>query len=195
MKALCIVASPRPDGNTAAVASAALRGLEAGGAETSLVLLGEKNVGYCRGCKACYQTGVCVQDDDVAPIVSRMLRADLVIVASPSYWGDVTAQLKTFIDRCTPYCNSNPRRRPFATGAAGAAVAVRAGASKGENLNLVHTIGHFLGHLEIPLAASFTAEGVDTKEDLQRRPEILRDAFAFGENLARLPADREIVSP
>lgn len=184
MKAICIMGSPRQNGNTLAIAAAVLRGLEAHGADTSLIRLDEKAIGYCRGCKACYQTGICVQDDDVRQIAAEMLSADLVIVASPSYWGDVTAQLKTFIDRCTPYCNTNGAKLPVTTSAKGAAIAVRAGKNKQENMNLVHTIEHFLGHLEIPLVASFTAEGVDTREDLLAQPQILKNAYAFGETLA-----------
>jgi multimeric flavodoxin WrbA len=186
MKAVCIAGSPRENGNTDTIVSAVLRGLEAHGVQTSLIRLSGMNIGCCRGCKACCQTGECVQKDDVKRIVSDMLAADLVIVASPSYWGDVTAQMKTFIDRCTPYCNTNGAKLPVVTAARGAAIAVRAGKNKQENLRLVQTIQHFLGHLEIPVAASFTAEGVDTKEDLQRQPQILGDAYAFGEELARV---------
>jgi multimeric flavodoxin WrbA len=185
MKAICIMGSPRLNGNTHSIASAVLEGLKSHGVQTALVRLSERNIGYCRGCKSCYQTGDCVQDDDVKQIVSDMLCADLVIVASPSYWGDVTAQLKTLLDRCTPYCNQNTGKLPVSTAAKGAAIAVRAGVNQQENLKLIETIEHFLGHLEIPLIASFTAEGVDTKEDLQRQPQILANAYIFGENLAR----------
>ena len=184
-KAICILGSPKANGNTTAIASAALRALEACGWQTALVRLSERNIGYCRGCKTCYQRGECVQDDDVKTIVSDMLSADLVIVASPSYWGGVTAQLKTFIDRCTPYCNQNSKKLPVTTSAKGAAIAVRAGHHKQENLDLVQTVEHFLGHLEIPLVASFTAEGVDSAADLQRQPNFLADAYTFGETLAR----------
>lgn len=184
MKAVCILGSPNPDGNTARIAREVLRELEAHGMQTELVRLGERSIGYCRGCKACYQTGRCVQQDDVAPIVAGLLGADLVIVASPSYWGDVTGQLKVLIDRCTPYCNQNGAKLPVRTVARGAAIAVRAGWNKQENMRLVGTIEHFLGHLEIPLIGSFTAEGIDTPDDLARNPQILRDARVFGEALA-----------
>jgi len=185
LKAVCILGSPKANGSTAAVAAEILRGLEDRGFQTALIRLSECNIGYCRGCKACYQTGTCVQQDDAAQIVGETLGADLVIVASPSYWGDVTGQLKVFIDRCTPFCNQNAAKLPVQTAAKGAAVAVRAGQNKQENLHLVHTIEHFLGHLEIPLIDSFTVEGVDTVGDLVKRPQVMTDAYAFGETLAR----------
>ena len=184
MKAVCLIGSPRENGNTAAIAAAVLRTLDECGWRTTTVRLSECNIGYCNGCKACYQTGECVQDDDVRKIAAEMLAADLVIVASPSYWGDVTAQMKTFIDRCTPYCNQNGAKLPVSVSAKGAAIAVRAGRNRQENLTLVHTVEHFLGHLEIPLIASFTVEGVDTPDDLQSQPSILKNAAAFGAELA-----------
>jgi multimeric flavodoxin WrbA len=137
------------------------------------------------GCKSCYKTGICVHNDDVAKIVQEICAAQLVIIASPSYWGDVTAQLKTFIDRCTPYCDTNAERKLSPKHTKGVAVAIRAGGSKAENENLVNTIEHFLGHLNIPLISSFTVEEVDTSEDLANRPEILTDAYAFGKSIVK----------
>ena len=94
-----------------------------------------------------------------------------------------TAQLKTFIDRCTPYCDTNSQRKLVSNGTKGLAVAIRAGSSKTENENLVSTIEHFLGHLNIPLVSSFTVERLDTVEELVKRPEILNEAYDFGKNL------------
>jgi multimeric flavodoxin WrbA len=183
MKVCCILGSPRKNGNTARIVGEITRGLQENGCEIKTFILPELAVNYCLGDKSCYQTGVCIQRDDVAKIVEEMLDSQIVLVASPSYWGDVTAQMKTFIDRCTPYGSENPARKIRTTGTRGVAVAVRAGGNKKENENLVHTIEHFLGHLEIPLAASFTAEGVDTIEDLENHPEILQRAYHFGNSL------------
>ena len=50
-----------------------------------------------------YIDGKCIQNDDVEQMVISILTADLVLIVTPSYWGDVTGQLKTFFDRNTPY--------------------------------------------------------------------------------------------
>lgn len=191
MQVVCILGSPKPEGNTAAVLSEIMRGLEKHGADISIYHLNQMHIAYCNGCKACYKNGACVIKDDVREIIGAVKSAQLVIVASPSYWGDVTAQLKTFIDRCTPYGNTNPARLPFPPGIKGAAVAVRAGAHAEENRHLVQTIAHFLSHLDIPLVAQFTAEGIETKEDLIKKPSVLRDAFIFGEKLSALIAQQD----
>lgn len=184
MKAVAILGSPRADGSTATLVGEMLRALREGGVQTQAYHLGSLDIAYCRGCKACEAMGRCAQTDDVARVMRAVLDADMVLAASPSYWGDVTGQMKVFIDRCTPYGNTNPARPQVAPRAKGVAVAIRAGESKAESMQLVRTIEHYLGHLDIPLVAHFTAEGIGTPDDL--RPALLADAYAFGEGLAGL---------
>jgi len=185
MKAVFISGSPRKNGNTMTITGEIARGLKDQGFEIKHFFLHELDIHFCIGCKSCYKTGSCVHNDDVALIAQDMFSAQIVIVASPSYWGDVTAQLKTFIDRCTPYCDTNSQRKLSAKGTKGVAVAVRAGSNKTENENLVSTIEHFLGHLDIPLVSSFTVERIDTIEDLAEHPEVLNEAYDFGKNLSQ----------
>jgi multimeric flavodoxin WrbA len=104
-------------------------------------------------------------------------------MASPSYWGDITGQMKVFIDRCTPYCNINPNRQSIPLGKIGVAVVVRAGQSRKENENLIATIEHFLGHLDIPLKHQFAVEGISTVKDLKNNPSVLERASIFGREI------------
>jgi multimeric flavodoxin WrbA len=175
--------SPRVNGNTNSIVREITRGLEKHNVEVSYYYLTDLDINYCRGCKSCYKTGSCVINDDVSKIVDAIFSSRLVIVASPSYWGDITGQMKVFIDRCTPYSNTNNARLRFPSGTMGVAVAVRAGQNRQENLNLVHTIEHFLGHLDIPLVSHFTAEGIDTDEDLHHHQTVLSEAYQFGDEL------------
>lgn len=186
MKIVCLQGSPRIAGNTDRIVTEIIRGMKQPDAVVTVHRLHQADLHFCTGCKSCYVTGRCVQEDGVQTIAEDLLSASLVIAASPSYWGDVTAQMKTFIDRCTPYGNTNENRLLREVGAKGIAVAVRAGPNQGENLNLVRTIEHFLGHLDIPLISHFTAEGIDSKEDLLARPSVLAKAYRFGESLCLL---------
>lgn len=180
MKAVCILGSPKPQGNTATILNEIERPLKEHGIVVVRHCLGERKINYCTGCVSCFKDGQCVQNDDVQIIINDLLESDLVIVASPSYWGDVTGQMKVLIDRCTPYCNTRYIDRITKSMIKGVAVAVRAGRNRAENENLVHTIEHFLGHLNIPLISNFTAESVDTAKDLENKPEILSSAYDFG---------------
>ena len=184
MKAICILGSPRPDGSTAAITAEIASALASRGIATTTYALHDAHIGMCCGCKSCDNTGECAQVDDMQKIIADIMGAQLLIVASPSYWGDVTAQLKRFIDRCTPYSNTCPMRRTPAAMPKGIAIAVRAGNGVQENLRLVHTIEHFLGHLDIPLLAQLTLEGINTKRDLDSRPNALADACALGLSVA-----------
>ena len=176
--------SPRAHGNTDAILSEALRAFSERNAEVRRYQLGNIAVGLCRGCKSCFSgDGKCVQTDDIQKVIADIIASDLVILASPSYWGDVTAQTKIFIDRCMPYCNTNPARRMPSHQTKGAAIAIRAGSRRAENEKLIGTFEHFLGHLDIPLVSNFTVERMDTVDDLRARPEVLTDAYRFGEKL------------
>ena len=186
MKVICILGSPKPNGNTATILNEIERPFKEHGIGVVRYCLGECKINYCTGCVSCFKDGQCVQNDDVQIIINDLLESNLVIIASPSYWGDVTGQMKVFIDRCTPYCNTRHIDRISKSMIKGVAVAVRAGRNKTENENLVHTIEHFLGHLNISLISNFTVESVDTMKDLESKPEILTAAYNFGKNILML---------
>jgi len=186
MKAVCILGSPKSNGNTAKILNEIERPLKEQRIDVVRYCLGECKINYCTGCVSCFKNGQCVQNDDVQIIINDLFESNFVIIASPSYWGDVTGQMKVFIDRCTPYCNARHIDRLSKSMIKGVAVAIRAGRNKAENENLVHTIEHFLGHLNIPLISTFTVESVDTAKDLEAKPEILIAAYDFGKNILTL---------
>lgn len=107
MKVVCLHGSPRKQGNSAAVAQQFISSAEALGAQVQSVYL---NGLYFRGCQACEACKTkaehCVLKDDLAPVLDAVAAADVVVMASPVYYGDVSAQLKTFIDRT--YCYLKP---------------------------------------------------------------------------------------
>lgn len=106
MRILMINASPKKNGATEQVLQWMKEALEEQ-YETESVCLGEQSIAFCRGCKQCYKTGWCVLPaDGVEELLHRMERNDAILFAVPSYWGDVPAQFKALIDRCTPYADS-----------------------------------------------------------------------------------------
>jgi multimeric flavodoxin WrbA len=104
MKVLGICGSPRK-GNTEQMLDWVLDSCRAGGAQVEMVLLREKNVEPCRGCNTCYGTGMpCVIHDDMEAIVSKMLEADSIVLATPNFFYNVSGLLKNFIDRTNSLC-------------------------------------------------------------------------------------------
>lgn len=59
-------------------------------------------IGYCRGCGVCNRTHKCVQNDDMAAVLDKMVAADVIVMATPVYFYSMNGQLKTLIDRTVP---------------------------------------------------------------------------------------------
>ena len=70
------------------------------GASTELVCLGDWEIGYCKGCKACYQTRACVIKDGMEPLLHKLGQADVLVLAAPSYWADVPGVCKSIEHWC-----------------------------------------------------------------------------------------------
>ncbi len=100
MKIVILNGSPRAEGNTEIMAKEFQRGAEEAGNEVTLINLRGKKVTGCLGCEYCFShDGECVQKDDMPEILKELDTADAVVFASPIYWFDITAQLKSVIDR------------------------------------------------------------------------------------------------
>jgi NAD(P)H-dependent FMN reductase len=93
--------SPHHHGNTATLMRWVLEGCSGAGAEVAWIHLADTQVGYCQGCFTCLRTGTCPLEDDFQAVRDRLLAADGIVVGSPVYGGQPTAQLKTFLDRLT----------------------------------------------------------------------------------------------
>lgn len=101
-KVFVISASPRKGGNSDTLCDEFIRGAQKTGNEAEKVFLRDKKIGYCTGCGVCNGTHKCVQQDDMAEILDRMVRADVIVLATPVYFYTMNAQMKTLIDRTVP---------------------------------------------------------------------------------------------
>ncbi|TET68945.1 MAG: flavodoxin family protein, partial [Dehalococcoidia bacterium] len=99
MKLLAIVGSPRLKGNTNYLVGQALKEAAALGAETEKIVLSQYVVNPCLGHDNCASFDACQQKDDAGWILDRLCQADGVIIATPVYYYNVSAQMKAFIDR------------------------------------------------------------------------------------------------
>lgn len=88
-------------GNTDLMVTAFLNGAQGVGAEIENVFLAQKEIKHCKACKACWfiNSGKCVIKDDMAEIVSLMEGADIIILATPLYFDNISSRLKVFMDR------------------------------------------------------------------------------------------------
>lgn len=102
MKVVAVNGSPRKDGNTTALIKHVFAVLEEEGVETELIELRGKKIKGCIACLKCFANvdGKCaVKDDFLNECVGKMAGADGIILGSPTYFSDVTAEMKALIDR------------------------------------------------------------------------------------------------
>jgi len=100
MKILAINGSPRTiRSTTRALANFVLEGAADTGAETEMIDLCDFRITPCTACEACSFNGICVNDDDVPAIVTRMKEADGIVFSSPVYIDNISGQMKLFFDR------------------------------------------------------------------------------------------------
>ena len=99
MKIIAIQGSPRKNGNTDLVLDAFMSGAGDLGAECEKIYLRDIEFKNCRGCNACHKTGDCVIKDALTELFAKVLKADILVLASPIYSMTVTAEMKGFIDR------------------------------------------------------------------------------------------------
>ena len=93
MKVIAFNGSPRKDGNTSILIKEVFEPLKAEGIETEMYQLGGGNIHGCRACYKCFEgkNHKCAFNDDVAnECIGKMLKADGIILASPTYVTDVT---------------------------------------------------------------------------------------------------------
>jgi len=104
MKIIAFNGSPRKKWNTATLLQKALDGAASHGAETELIHLYDLNYKGCISCFACKTLGgksygKCAVQDDLAPVFSRIEQADAIVMGSPIYWGDISGEMKSFMER------------------------------------------------------------------------------------------------
>ena len=98
-RVLGLSCSPRVGGNTDLMCDSALEGASAAGASVEKVHVPSLNINPCKACNACFKEGVCVQKDDMAALIDKMLDCDGVVLAAPIFSMNLAAQAKIVIDR------------------------------------------------------------------------------------------------
>lgn len=116
MKIVCLLGSPRPRGNSATISARFLETAAGLGAEIRTFALNQLTY---RGCQACFTCKTkldrCVLKDDLTEVLESVRWADTMVIASPIYYGDVTGQVKCFIDRTYSFLKPDYITNPSAS--------------------------------------------------------------------------------
>jgi len=99
-KVLILSGSPRKGGNSDLLCDQFMLGAQEAGNPAEKIFLRDKKIDHCIACGACQGNGGrCVQQDDMAEILDKMIRADVIVMATPVYFYTMNGQMKTLIDR------------------------------------------------------------------------------------------------
>jgi multimeric flavodoxin WrbA len=185
MKVVAFNGSARKDGNTAILVRHVFAELEKEGIETEMVQLAGQTIRGCTACGLCSKNKNqrCAVDSDIVnSCIEKMLAADGIILASPTYFADVTSEMKALIDRSGFVARANGDMFKRKVGAAVVAVR-RAGA-----IHAFDTINHFflIEQMLIP-GSSYWNLGIGrNKGEVEKDEEGLRTMQTLGQNMAWL---------
>jgi multimeric flavodoxin WrbA len=103
-KIVTLLGSPRAKGNSAAIASRFSKTAEKFGAKNKTYSLNRLKFRGCQACMMCKEKlDRCALKDDLEPVLDDIRETDVLVLATPVYFADVTAQMKMFIDRTYSY--------------------------------------------------------------------------------------------
>ena len=185
MKVVAFNGSPRKEGNTATLIKYVFEELEKEGIETELVHIGGKKTIGCTACMKCFQNKDmrCVFNDDfVNECIVKMVDADAIILASPTYFTDITTEMKALIDRAGFVSKANGDLFKRKVGAS--VVAVRRAGS----LHAFTTMNNFftISQMIIPGSTYWNIGVGGGPGDVQKDEEGIQTMQVLGRNMAWL---------
>lgn len=185
MKVIAFSGSARKEGNTSLLLTAVLEPLAEAGTETELIELAGNEIRGCMGCYVCYlkKNRECVlTKDPVNESINKMAAADAILLGSPTYFGDVSSEMKALIDRSSMVNKANGYIFKRKIGAAVVA-AGRAGA-----VHTLDTMNHFFLLSQMIIVGSNDWNvGIGTeKGEVVDDEEGMKTMRQLGENMAWL---------
>jgi multimeric flavodoxin WrbA len=185
MNVVAFNGSARKDGNTAILVNTVFKELIKAGIETEMVQLSGKKIHGCIACGKCYQNKDkrCVVTNDILnDCIEKMVEADGVILASPTYFTDVSPEMKALIDRAGYVARANDHMFRHKVGAAVVA-ARRAGA-----IHTFDTLNHFflISQMIVPGSSYWNIGMGLAPGDVKKDKEGLATMKTLGTNMAWL---------
>jgi multimeric flavodoxin WrbA len=180
LKVIGISGSPRPNGNTEILLQKTLEPFKEKSWKVVEFYLSKKKVFPCDGCDKCMDSLECVIDDDMKILYKEFQNFDALIVASPTYYRNVSAQLKAVIDRTYALTNSQSLK-----GKLGGAITVGRGEGGGQSftLSIIHNFFLSSGMICIPGELNGVSAKANKVGDILTQSKRLHQARVLGENM------------
>ncbi len=187
MNVLGISGSPRKGGNSDLLLDAALKGAKAGGARVKKIFLNDLKFRPCQHCGGCDRTGKCVLRDDLRRVYREFEKADGIMIASPIFFGSLSAQVKMMIDRFQSewvFKYVLKRKRRHGMRRKGLFLCVGGAKTRRFFENAREIIKIFFTVLDVTYESELFVPGVDKKAEIRKRRGAFKKAFQLGKALA-----------
>ena len=178
-RVLGIVGSPRRGGNTEILVDEILAGAAEAGAQVEKVILEEIEIGPCKACYSCRETGRCVIEDDLHGVIEKMNVCGVWVLGTPVYWWGPSAQMKAFVDRWFSRAVGEPRQETFG----GRRLIIAAPMGDTDLKTGRHVKGMFedaCAHVKAELFRTILAPGAYNKGDVRKNTEVMQEARKIG---------------
>lgn len=185
MQVVAFNGSARKDGNTALLLRRVCAELEKEGIATELIQLAGKKIHGCTACRKCFENrnGMCAVNEDCAnEWIVKMQEAEGILLGSPTYFADVSTEMKALIDRCGFVAKANDDMLKRKVGAA--VVAVRRGGA----MHAFDTMNHFfqINQMIIPGSCYWNIGIGYDKGEVLKDEEGMETMKLLGQNVAWL---------
>lgn len=194
MLILGLQGSPRKKGNTRFLLEAFMQSAAKRGARTQIIDVTRKDIIACKELVVCEKKGYCPLEDDVLREIYPLLRqAEIVVLASPIFFYNMTAQLKAVVDRCQTFWArkyrfkladpAKPMRKGFV---------LSVGATRGKNLfeGLLLSAKYFFDAIDACFEGSLTYRGIEGPSDMANHPDVIEEVDRTVGRLMEPFADR-----
>ncbi|MBN1880726.1 MAG: flavodoxin family protein [Deltaproteobacteria bacterium] len=192
-KIIGVCGSPRTGSNSGVMLEAMLEGAREAGVETELILLSDLEFSSCIGCEGCRRAKTCVGlDDDMTRLYPSLIDARGLALASPTHNYNITALMKTFIDRL--YCfydftDDHPRAYSSRLAGRGRVAAAAAVCEQTDSSDMGFTIEAMtrpLSALGYEIAGDVRAYGVFEAGGIKKQPDVLEQCRELGRRTAQM---------
>jgi multimeric flavodoxin WrbA len=184
---LVLSGSPKKDGNTAQLINWFTEGAVSKGASVEAVHIASlkfRAVG-CTSCRVCQKMKSfgCVIEDDVQPVLKKMLKADVIVMATPCYFYAMSAQLKCVMDRMFSLYKWDNTANTMETPLKGKMFAVIASSYEPEGLEIVEKPFAVTAEYSGMSFASLLVHSAGTSGEVKKKPGVREQAIAFGKKI------------
>lgn len=184
MKVLVFQGSPRIGGNTDLLVDAFIDGLkETGNCKVEKINLYRQNIKPCIECGECEKDGQCVLKDDMKEIYPKLIDADVVVIASPIFFYNITSLTQALIERSQAlWVRKYMLKISESANKPKYGIFMAVGATKGKRLfeGVIRVVKYFFDAIDADYVGGLFYRSVEKKGDIKNHAEALKEAFDLG---------------